>query len=98
MGTIKIDIFIILEKVISRKRLTHYPDLWAAGVNIVGIFHFKSFLENTGPWRRKLRECEYGCLGIDDFFEEIAPFNLFGENSSTVTRVPWQKRHESDCQ
>lgn len=76
MGTVKIDIFINLEKVIIRTRLTHYPNLWAAGVNIVGISHFKSFLENTGPWRRKLRECEYGCLvGIDDFFEEIAPLN-----------------------
>lgn len=56
--------------------LTHYPDLWAAGVNIVGISHFKSFLENTGPWRRRLRECEYGYLGKDDdFFEEISPLN-----------------------
>lgn len=56
--------------------MTHYPDLWAAGVDIVGISHFKSFLENTGPWRRKLREFEYGSLKKDvDFFEEIAPLN-----------------------
>lgn len=56
--------------------LTHYPDIWAAGVNIVGISHFKTFLENTGPWRRKLREFEYGSLENDaDFFEEIAPLN-----------------------
>ncbi|MCZ8515233.1 S9 family peptidase [Paenibacillus filicis] len=57
--------------------LTHYPDLWAAGVDIVGISHFQTFLENTGPWRRKLREVEYGTLADDtDFFEEIAPLNL----------------------
>ncbi|HLR03049.1 MAG TPA: S9 family peptidase [Virgibacillus sp.] len=56
--------------------LTHYPDLWAAGVDIVGISHFKSFLENTGAWRRHLREAEYGSLEDDvDFFEEIAPLN-----------------------
>ena len=56
--------------------LTHYPDVWAAGVDIVGISHFKSFLENTGSWRRTLREFEYGSLKEDtDFFEEIAPLN-----------------------
>lgn len=56
--------------------LTHYPDLWAAGVDIVGISHFRTFLENTGEWRRKLREAEYGSLAEDsEFFEEIAPLN-----------------------
>lgn len=56
--------------------LTHYPDLWAAGVDIVGISHFRTFLQNTGEWRRKLRESEYGTLADDsDFFEEIAPLN-----------------------
>ncbi|NBJ71143.1 MULTISPECIES: S9 family peptidase [Clostridia] len=54
--------------------ITHYPNLWAAAVDIVGISHFKTFLENTGPWRRKLREYEYGSLKKDvGFFEEIAP-------------------------
>ncbi|MDQ0177983.1 S9 family peptidase [Bacillus chungangensis] len=56
--------------------LTHYPTYWAAGIDIVGISHFKTFLENTGPWRRRLREYEYGFLEEDaDFFEEIAPLN-----------------------
>ncbi|WP_163969732.1 S9 family peptidase [Oceanobacillus halotolerans] len=56
--------------------VTHYPEVWAAGVDIVGISHFKTFLENTGPWRRKLREAEYGSLENDvNFFEEIAPLN-----------------------
>lgn len=54
--------------------LTRYPDLWAAGVDIVGISDFRSFLANTGPWRRKLREAEYGSLSDHaDFFAEIAP-------------------------
>jgi len=56
--------------------ITHYPDLWSAAVDIVGISHFKTFLENTGPWRRRLREKEYGSLEADaEFFEEIAPLN-----------------------
>jgi len=54
--------------------LTTYPDLWAAGVDIVGIANFVTFLENTGPWRRKLREPEYGSLEHDrEFLEEISP-------------------------
>jgi len=54
--------------------VTRYPDLWAAGVDIVGIANFVTFLENTGPWRRKLREAEYGSLEADrDFLEEISP-------------------------
>ena len=54
--------------------LTTYPDLWAAGVDIVGIANFVTFLENTGPWRRKLREPEYGSLERDRaFLEEISP-------------------------
>ena len=40
--------------------LTEYPDLWAAGVDVVGIANFVTFLERTGPWRRKHRAAEYG--------------------------------------
>ncbi|MGH8004354.1 MAG: alpha/beta hydrolase family protein, partial [Limisphaerales bacterium] len=54
--------------------LTMYPDLWAAGVDIVGIANFESFLKNTGAWRRKLRESEYGYLDKDlDFLKELSP-------------------------
>jgi dipeptidyl aminopeptidase/acylaminoacyl peptidase len=54
--------------------LTSYPDLWAAGVDLVGIANFVTFLENTGPWRRHLREAEYGSLEHDrEFLEEISP-------------------------
>lgn len=42
--------------------LTTNPELWAAGVDIVGIANFVTFLEQTGPWRRHLREAEYGSL------------------------------------
>jgi len=56
--------------------LTTYPDLWAAGVDLVGISNFVTFLENTGPWRRHLREAEYGSLENDrDFLTEISPIH-----------------------
>jgi len=76
--------------------LTEYPELWAAGVDIVGIANFVTFLENTGDWRRKLREAEYGSLAEDrEFLESISPINniaaiesplfvLHGENDPRV--------------
>src|SRR5260370_26355589 len=54
--------------------ITTYPDLWAAAVDIVGIANFVTFLENTGPWRRKLREAEYGSLEHDsELLGQISP-------------------------
>ncbi|MGH2411582.1 MAG: S9 family peptidase [Chloroflexota bacterium] len=56
--------------------ITTYPDLWAAAISIVGIANFVTFLEQTGPWRRKLRECEYGSLEHDRaFLERISPIH-----------------------
>ena len=56
--------------------MTTHPHLWAAGVDIVGIANFKTFLENTGPWRRKLRAVEYGSLERDaDLLRDISPIH-----------------------
>ncbi len=56
--------------------ITTYPELWAAAVDMVGIANFVSFLENTGPWRRKWREGEYGSLEHDRvILEQISPIN-----------------------
>ena len=56
--------------------LTEYPDLWSAGVDIVGIANLVTFLENTGSYRRKLREPEYGSLERDgDFLRSISPIH-----------------------
>ena len=53
-----------------------YPDLWAAGVDIVGISNFVTFLRNTGPWRRQVRIAEYGDPDRDgEFLESISPNN-----------------------
>jgi dipeptidyl aminopeptidase/acylaminoacyl peptidase len=77
--------------------VTTYPDLWAAGVDIVGIANFVTFLENTGPWRRKLREAEYGSLENDRaFLEQISPIRsverisapLFVVHGANDPRVP----------
>lgn len=40
--------------------LTRQPELWAVGVDIVGIANFETFFQHTGPWRRHLRASEYG--------------------------------------
>ena len=56
--------------------LTEHPDLWSAGVDIVGIANLVSFLENTGSYRRRLREPEYGSLKEDgDFLRSISPIH-----------------------
>ncbi len=57
-------------------QLTQRPYHWAAGIDIVGIANFVTFLENTGPWRVSLREDEYGSLARDrDLLEAISPIN-----------------------
>jgi dipeptidyl aminopeptidase/acylaminoacyl peptidase len=77
--------------------VTTYPDLWAAGVDIVGIANFVTILEQTGPWRRKLREPEYGSLENDrEFLEAISPIHhadaitaaLFVVHGANDPRVP----------
>ena len=56
--------------------LTEYPHLWSAGVDIVGIANLVSFLENTGSYRRALREPEYGSLENDrEFLQSISPIH-----------------------
>jgi dipeptidyl aminopeptidase/acylaminoacyl peptidase len=40
--------------------LTHYSERLRAGVEIVGIANFVTFLENTAAYRRDLRRVEYG--------------------------------------
>ena len=77
--------------------LTEYPELWAAGVDVVGIANFVTFLENTGSWRRELREAEYGSLEADrELLENISPVNnieaieapLFVLHGANDPRVP----------
>ena len=67
--------------------LTEYPELWSAGVDIVGIANLVTFLENTGSYRRSLREPEYGSLEKDrELLESISPIHK-AENISAPLMV-----------
>lgn len=77
--------------------LAFYPELWAAGIDVVGIVNFVTFLENTAPYRRAFREAEYGSLAEHRvFLEKISPINsiervqapLFVIHGANDPRVP----------
>jgi dipeptidyl aminopeptidase/acylaminoacyl peptidase len=77
--------------------LAFQPELWAAGVECVGISNFVTFLENTAAWRRAVREPEYGSIERDrDFLLEASPIThvdrirapLFIQHGANDPRVP----------
>lgn len=56
--------------------MVHYADRLLAGIEIVGISNFVTFLENTKEYRRDLRRPEYGDERIPEmreFLESISP-------------------------
>jgi dipeptidyl aminopeptidase/acylaminoacyl peptidase len=58
--------------------LTHFPDRIKAGVDVVGIANFVTFLKNTSDYRRDLRRAEYGDERDPEMlkvFERINPSN-----------------------
>lgn len=56
--------------------MTEHPELWKAGVDLVGISNFVTFLQNTAAWRRPLREAEYGSLEHDmDTLVRVSPIH-----------------------
>ena len=60
--------------------LAFQPELWAAGIDIVGISSLVTFLENTSAYRRAYREREYGSLADDrDFLEKASPLSRIGD-------------------
>ncbi|MGO9340996.1 MAG: S9 family peptidase [Acidimicrobiales bacterium] len=64
--------------------LAFQPELWAAGVDIVGISDLVTFLENTSDYRRKHREREYGSLAHDrEFLAAASPLR-----SADAIRAP----------
>jgi dipeptidyl aminopeptidase/acylaminoacyl peptidase len=77
--------------------LAFQPQLWAAGIEGVGISSLVTFLENTSPYRRAAREREYGSLARDrDFLLQASPMThidairapLFIEHGRNDPRVP----------
>lgn len=56
--------------------LVHFGDRLRAGIDVVGIANFISFLEKTAPYRVDLRRAEYGDErdpGMRAVFERISP-------------------------
>jgi dipeptidyl aminopeptidase/acylaminoacyl peptidase len=77
--------------------LAFQPQLWAAGIEAVGISSLVTFLQNTSPYRRAAREREYGSLEHDlDFLERASPLThiddvrapLFIQHGRNDPRVP----------
>ena len=79
--------------------LMHYGDRLAAGVDIVGVSNFVTFLENTQDYRRDLRRVEYGDERDPEmraFLNRTAPANnadritapLFVAQGQNDPRVP----------
>ena len=65
--------------------MTHYNDRLRAGIDIVGISNFVTFLENTQDYRRDLRRAEYGDERDPEmraFLEEISPTT----NAAKITK------------
>jgi dipeptidyl aminopeptidase/acylaminoacyl peptidase len=60
--------------------LVEYPELFAAGIDVVGISNWVTFLERTSAWRRRHREQEYGSLAQHrDLLEHISPIHKAGQ-------------------
>lgn len=79
--------------------LTHFSDRLVAGVDIVGIANFVTFLEATADYRRELRRVEYGDESDPEmraFLTEISPVThvdrigvpLFVAHGANDPRVP----------
>jgi dipeptidyl aminopeptidase/acylaminoacyl peptidase len=77
--------------------LAFHPERWAAGIAVVPISSFVTFLENTSSYRRAFREREYGSLERDrDFLVDVSPLThvdrmaapLFLIHGANDPRVP----------
>ncbi len=53
--------------------ITEAPQYFAAACDVVGISNLVTFLKNTAPYRRALREAEYGPLSDEEFLKSISP-------------------------
>lgn len=82
------------------------PQLWAAGVDIVGMSSLVTFLENTADYRRAYREREYGSLEHDrQFLTEASPITyldqirapLFVIHGANDPRVPLSEAEQIEA-
>ena len=84
---------------------THYSERIAGAIDIVGISHFVTFLNNTESYRRDLRRVEYGDErdpAMRDFLERISPLSnaekikkpLFVIQGKNDPRVPYTEAEQ----
>lgn len=85
--------------------LLHYSDRIKAGVDVVGISDFTTFLNNTESYRRDLRRAEYGDERIPEMkavFDRISPLKnagkirspLFVAQGKNDPRVPYTEAEQ----
>lgn len=83
----------------------HYGQRIAGAINVVGISHFVSFLENTESYRRDLRRVEYGDErdpAMREFLHSISPLThahritkpLFVIHGKNDPRVPYTEAEQ----
>lgn len=84
---------------------THYADRIAGAIDVVGISHFVTFLNNTESYRRDLRRVEYGDErepAMREFLERISPLSnaqkirkpLFVVQGRNDPRVPYTEAEQ----
>ena len=84
---------------------THYADRIAGAIDVVGISHFVTFLQNTESYRRDLRRVEYGDErdpAMRAHLEAISPLTnahkirkpLFVIQGRNDPRVPWTEAEQ----
>lgn len=87
--------------------LAFHPERWAAGIAVVPISSFVTFLENTSAYRRGFREREYGSLERDgDFLVDVSPLThvdrirapLFLIHGANDPRVPLSEAEQIHAQ
>ena len=85
--------------------LQHYPERIRAGIDVVGISDFTTFLTNTESYRRDLRRAEYGDErdpAMRAVFDAISPLKNAGKIRSALfvaqgrndPRVPWTEAEQ----
>ena len=85
--------------------LLHYSDRIKAGVDVVGISDFTTFLNNTESYRRDLRRAEYGDERLPEMkavFDRISPLKnagkirspLFVAQGKNDPRVPYTEAEQ----
>jgi len=84
---------------------TNYADRIAGSIDVVGISHFVTFLNNTESYRRDLRRVEYGDErdpAMKDYLEKISPLTnaarikkpLFVVQGKNDPRVPYTEAEQ----